>query len=137
MINRIMEYLVGFIFIISAVAKLSDFSNTVHFIMSVFGLGFVIVKSGLIMLSLIEIGIGISFILNIWKNKILFQSIVGLLMFFIFLNLFLMLKGYSNCGCFGTRYESNPIISLIKNLLIVGFMFISNRTNKKPSIAAQ
>lgn len=135
--NRIFEYLVGSILIVSAVAKLFDFSNTVHFMMSVFSLDFVIVKSGLIMLSLIEIGFGIIFILNIWKNKILFQSIVGLLMFFIFLNLFLMLKGYSNCGCFGTRYESNPIISLIKNLLIVGFMFISNRTNKKLRVVPQ
>ncbi len=122
MFKRLIEIVIGLVFIISAVTKLTDFSNTVQFIISITGITFGNVKAGLVVLSLLEFAIGISFLIKAWSRYYIFYFITMLLFLFILLNIYLMVQGYSNCGCFGTHINSTPVASLIKNTLMILFM---------------
>lgn len=122
MLKRSIEIIIGSTFLVSAITKLTDFNNTVNFIISITGTNYSTVKTGLVFLSLLEIAIGISFFVKVWTKSYLFYTITGLLLLFILLNIYLMVQGYSNCGCFGTQIVSSPFASLVKNALIILFM---------------
>ncbi len=122
MMKRIIENIIGLIFIVSAFTKLYDFTNTINLIESITGFGFNIIKFGLIFLSLFEIAIGISFFVKVWTKSYIFYAITVLLLLFILINIYLMVQGYSNCGCFGTQIISSPFASLVKNALMILFM---------------
>ena len=128
--KRIVEYLIAAIFIISALLKLLDFQNTANFISGFSGIGYSTVKPSLILLSSIEMLIGLLFIAKLWENNPAYFGILSLTVFFIIISLFMAFKGYSNCGCFGTQIESYPVISLIKNFLIAAFMIAVKSHNK-------
>lgn len=131
MLRKIIAIVIGFVFVFSALAKLFDFVNTVNFIMSVTGLTYSLSKFGLLTLTFCEIVIGFAFIFNYWRVPIMLYSTYTLIAFFILVNIVLFLRGYSNCGCFGTLIESSPIISLIKNLLIIIYLIAVPYSNNK------
>lgn len=135
MLKRIIEIVIGLVFIVSAAAKLIDFLNTISFFISVTGLDFTLVKTGLIVLLLLEIFIGVSFLINTWKREIIFFSTIGLLSFFIVLNLYFFFKGYTNCGCYGTQFTSTPLTSFLKNIIIFSYLLYAKYSNKKIDFA--
>jgi uncharacterized membrane protein YphA (DoxX/SURF4 family) len=137
MLKNIIEYIIGLVFIASGIAKLFDFSNTIQLIISVSGFDFPIVKAGLILLSFLEIFIGLSFLINFWDKPFVVYCIFSLTGFFILLNLFFIFKGYANCGCFGTHISSSPILSLIKNTLIMSYLFYAKYSGKKMGLTTQ
>lgn len=120
--KRIIEYAIGCLFIFSTVAKLVDFQNTVNFITAFSGMEFYAAKLSLLFLCSAEATIGFSFITRLWKTQRVFLGTLTFMIFFIVVNIAMLIGGYSNCGCFGTQIESDPIFSLIKNLLILAFM---------------
>jgi uncharacterized membrane protein YphA (DoxX/SURF4 family) len=137
MIRKTIEIIIGTIFIASAFAKLYDFSNTIQFIISIFGLSYDLVKVSLILLSLLEFGIGISFLINIWNQSTIIYSIIILLGFFILINIYFLCEGLTNCGCFGTQIESSPLVSLIKNLVITSYLLYSRYSNHRLKLVSQ
>jgi len=137
MLRKTIEIIIGIIFITSACAKLYDFSNTVQFIISISGLSHNFVKVSLIFLSLLEFGIGISFIINIWNRSTIFYPSIILLSFFILLNIHFLCDGLTNCGCFGTQIESSPLVSLIKNLVIITYLLYARYSNRKLKLIAE
>ncbi len=137
MLKKIIEYIIGILFIFSAFTKLYDFSNTIIFFISITGLDFDIIKIGIVALSLLEIAIGISFFINTWNKQIIFYSIISLLSVFIFLNLYFLLKGYSNCGCFGTQIVSSPLVSLFKNIIITVYLLYAHYSRRKLNLVTQ
>jgi len=132
MIKRIIENIIGLLFIFSAVTKLYDFSNTVYLFISIFGLSFHFIKYGLVILSIIEIAIGVSFFINTWATPKTFFAIIILLSSFVFLNGYFHFFGFTNCGCFGTQIISSPISSLIKNIIIILFLTYDYKTKRIP-----
>lgn len=121
------------VFLFSAITKLVDFNNTVYFIDSFLGLGFSITKYSLLLLIVFEVMIALLFATDFWKKKIVLNVTLLLMVCFIFINIFMMLKGFSNCGCLGTMIESDPIISLIKNLfLVTGLLVVKYSYKLKP-----
>jgi uncharacterized membrane protein YphA (DoxX/SURF4 family) len=134
---RIIEIVIGLFFIVSAVTKLIDFPGTISFFISISGLDFALVKTGLIVLSLLEISVGVSFLINTWDKQIIFFSTICLLSFFIVLNIYFFFKGYTNCGCFGTQFTSTPLASLLKNIIICSYLLYAKYSSKKINLAAQ
>jgi len=120
--NKILEIIIGTIFTLSGVAKFFDLQNTVYFIVSFSSLPVSIVKISLAFLIISEFLIGFCFFMNNWKKNLIYNSTLVLLTFFVLTNLYLIIIGYSNCGCYGTKIESSPLVSFIKNLLIIFYM---------------
>jgi uncharacterized membrane protein YphA (DoxX/SURF4 family) len=121
------------IFFFSAITKLVDFNNTIYLINGFIGLGYSVIKYSLLLLIVFEIMIALLFATDFWKREIVLNVTLLLMVSFIFINVFMMLKGYSNCSCFGTMIESNPIISLIKNLfLVTGLLVLKYSNQLKP-----
>jgi hypothetical protein len=137
MLKRIIENIIGLVFIVSAITKLYDFSNTINFLMAVTGFNFNVIKFGLIYLLLLEIAIGISFIINFWHKPVLFYSIFILIIFFVFVNFHLFMRGYANCGCFGTQIVGSPLVSLSKNVLIAVYLLYAKYSIKKIIVVVQ
>ncbi len=131
--ENIIRLLFVLVFLFSAITKLVDFSNTIYFINGFIGLGYSITKYSLLLLIIFEIMIALLFVTDYWKKKIIFNVTLLLMIGFVCINVFMMLKGFSNCGCFGTVIESNPIISLIKNLfLVIGLLVLKYSYKLKP-----
>ncbi len=131
--EKIIRSIFVLIFLFSAITKLVDFNNTIYFINGFLGLGYSITKYSLLSLIVFEIMIALLFATDYWKKEIVLNATLLLMVSFIFINVFMMLKGYSNCGCFGTMIESNPIISLIKNLfLVTGLLVLKYSNQLKP-----
>jgi len=120
--NKIFEIIIGIIFTLSGLAKFFDLQNTVYFIVSFSSLPVSIVKIFLAFLIISEVLIGFCFFMNYWKKKLIYNSTLALLTFFVLTNLYLIIIDYSNCGCYGTKIESSPLVSFIKNLLIIFYM---------------
>lgn len=132
--ENIIRLLFVLVFLFSAITKLLDFNNTIYLINGFLGLGYSITKYALLLLIVLEIVIALVFITDYWKKKIILIPTLLLLIGFISLNVFMMLKCFSNCGCFGTVIESNPLISLIKNLFLFVFLISVKNTYKlKPA----
>ncbi|MEW5842843.1 MAG: MauE/DoxX family redox-associated membrane protein [Bacteroidota bacterium] len=137
MTKRVMENIIGLVFIGSAIAKLLDFNDTIQFLISILGLNFLIVKTALIALSMVEIFIGVSFFINIWKNQIVYSVIISIIVFFILFNVYFFFNSYTNCGCFGTKIESSPLLSLFKNIIILAYLLFVRHSNKKVKLALE
>ncbi len=137
MLKRVIENIIGLVFIVSAITKLYDFQNTVSYIMAITGFDLDIIKFGLIFLLLLEIAIGITFLINTWNKPVLFYSVLSLIIFFILINLNLFLRGYTNCGCFGTQIVSSPLASLLKNAIIAVYLLYTKYSIKKRNVVTQ
>lgn len=133
-IEKIIRYFFAVVFLLSAAAKIMDSRNTIYFISSFMKLGYSFIQYSLLFLIVLEIVIALAFITDYWKKKIILIPTLLLLTGFIFLNIFMIIKGFSNCGCFGTIIESNPVVSLIKNLFLFLFLISIKSTYKlKPA----
>lgn len=137
MTKRVVENIIGLVFIGSAVAKLLDFNNTVQFLISILGLNFLIVKTALITLSLVEIFIGLSFLINVWKIQIVYAVIISVIAFFILFNIYFFFGGYTNCGCFGTKIVSSPLTSFLKNIIILAYLLFAGQSKRKINLAVE
>ena len=136
MLKRLIENIIGLIFIISGVIKYYDFDGTADFIISATGFNYDLIRNLLPVLIVIEIYLGISFCINIWRTTYLFCTIFLIIIFFILINFYFLLHNYSNCGCFGTRVPSTPFSSIIKNIIIALYMLSAKRRMNKLNMAA-
>ena len=137
MLKRIIESIIGMVFIVSGGIKLYDFSNTIQFLISISGLDFEILKISLVVLCFAEIFIGFNLIINTWKKRIIFYSIISMIILFILLNIHFLLKGYANCGCFGTQIISSPLASFLKNIIICAYLLYAKYSINKTNLATQ
>ena len=137
MTKRIIENIIGLIFIVSAIAKLYDFTNTVQFLISISGMSFEIMKAALVALSSLEIFIGISFFFNVWRDQVIYLTIIITVVLFILLNTYFFFKGYANCGCFGTQITSSPLTSFLKNIIIMVYLVYAAHSERKINMAVE
>ncbi len=74
-----------------------------------------------------EFLLGICLLLQFTFNKKIQKITLGLLVFFIGLNLFdyLMYGNDANCGCMGMDISITPLMSVVKNLILVAMVFVS------------
>lgn len=130
-LRNIIRYTLGAVFLISALLKLLDYNSTAELFVSILGLDATLTKISLGMLIIVELIIAYLFIAGYINYKFIFLSVVSLVTVFIVVNLFFLFKGYSNCGCFGIIVSSSPLLSIIKNIiLLLGLYYLKRvKTN--------
>lgn len=123
--STIFTWIIGIVFIISAILKLISVDNFQLYIYSFNILDYN--TSSLLTRVLIglELSLGLGYILN-YCHKILYYSIgIILISFTIFLSILAIQGNSDNCHCFGNIIEFSPIESIIKNILLIILLLFS------------
>jgi len=124
-IKNIVRYVIAILFLVSAITKITDFKNTILFFENIFEVDYFLVKTGLIILILLELFIVYGFIVKGVNSANFYKSVAGLLAVFIMTSLYFEIREINNCGCFGASIESSPLLTIIKNILIIaGLIFL-------------
>lgn len=125
MIRNFIKYFLSILFLFSAIAKLYDYNSTVELFESLLSIDFQIAKVLLFLIILIESICALLIVTESIQKRFLFQAVVGLISVFIITNIFFAIRGFINCGCFGSKIISSPVISIIKNIfLLIGFYYL-------------
>ncbi len=134
-LQNIVRHILGIIFLLSAILKLIDFNATAELFTNLLGLEITIAKLLLCTLILIEIVISYLLFANHIKNNLIIFFVSGMIVAFIIVNLFFFVKGNNNCGCFGNSVESSPLVSIVKNLLMLfGVYYLRYNVRQKDLI---
>lgn len=116
---KLIEYSIALLYCFSAVVKLIDFNNSKIFIAELITINLATANILLMLLIFIELIIALLLLTGKLKVKIFSTVLILITVGFIIINIFMLAKGYTNCGCFGTVIESSPLITIIKNLLVL------------------
>jgi len=128
--KELIKYLIATVFLISALAKLVDFKNTIDFFFNVSQLDYSIVKILIVTIILFELVIVFFLVKELYTLNTIYVSIILLLFFFILLNAIFLYLEIENCGCFGTKIITNPLISLIKNMMMIVLLIFLKKNTK-------
>ncbi len=139
--TRIIQLLVGVLFILSGLVKANDplglsykmqeffelwnsglqeghfiFRNRLIQLFDFFHLYSLALSVGMIAL---EIVTGVALLIG-WKKKFILFLLLGLILFFTFLTGYAYLSGkFTNCGCFGDCLPITPLTSFVKDLVLL------------------
>lgn len=131
-LQNIIRNILGIVFLLSAILKLADYKATAVLFANLIGFEIGYAKIFLGVLILLEIIISYVFLADFIKNNFIYYSVSGMITIFIITNLVFLLKGYNNCGCFGSTIESSPLVSIIKNIIMLyGVYYLRNNTHQK------
>ncbi len=135
-IIRILSILLGIVYLVSGIAKAADINAFVDNIIQ-YG------SPSLRMLAPIIVGVEIiiGFALIVWqKTKAIAQISFWILIFFTTIFSYgYLVNGISDCGCFGNVIKMSPLISILRNITMIGFSgliwkyLILNPTNNSTS----
>lgn len=123
MIQNIIKYFLGMVFLFSAITKLIDYHSTVELFENLLAINIISAKILLSVLILVELIITYLIVGDYIEKKFVFQTIIGMLLIFLFVSILFGVYGYSNCGCFGAEIISSPLISIAKNILLLSLLF--------------
>lgn len=126
-----LRFFISIVFFVSAVTKIADFQNTVIFFKDIFALSILVVKPMLMLLVLAEIIISGLVVFNLFNMQNIYTCIIYLLLFFNLIGIYLIAMRVDNCGCFGTEYTVKPISTIIKNIILIGIVFILRKKENK------
>ena len=132
---QLIRYFVGLLFVFSGLVKANDpkgLSYKMQEFFEVWGLhGWDKYTLPLaVVLNTAEIFLGVAFLIS-WRPKLINRSILGLLVFFTLLTGYTYVTGLpKNCGCFGDCLPISPLMSFLKDLLLLLFILISFRLQK-------
>lgn len=122
LIFNIIKYFVGLFFLLSAVMKLVDFQNSVLFFSDVFNLTFGWSKFGLFLIILLELVFAAAMMQKKFKIQLVYSAMIVALVLFSGVSLVFFGLGLENCGCFGTIVQTDPILTIGKNILLIGLV---------------
>lgn len=126
-LRNIIRYILAIVFLLLSILKLADYKTTAELFTSILGLEIALVKIFLGVLTLLELIIAYLFVSDYIKRNLILLSITGIIITFLIVNLFFLVKGYRNCGCFGNTVSSSPLLSIIKNaILLIGLYYLWN-----------
>lgn len=122
--------LIGAIFVFSALAKgldlfavtakINDYANILNITIP----GSLSEIGGMCLIA-IELIMGLCMIRGIY-SKLIFYGTIILLLFFLCLTLVVAVSGrFEDCGCFGSVYEGSPLMSFVKNVILVIFTLLT------------
>lgn len=124
LLTTIIRLLLGVFFIGTAVLKLLSIDNFEIYIYS-FGLfSYTWTTFFSRLLIFIELVIGISLVLKICFKQIWWLTLLMMVSFTLFLVYTALFRNDSNCHCFGSLVELNPIQSIFKNIIVIVLLLI-------------
>ena len=114
----------GVFFIVTAILKLLSIDSFEIYIYSfgIFGFGTTTFLSRLLIF--IELSIGLFLILKIWFKQIWWLTMLMMAGFTLFLVYAAIFRNDSNCHCFGSLVELNPMQSIFKNIIVIALLFV-------------
>ena len=116
--------LLGVFFIGTAVLKLLSIDSFEVYIYSFGIVNFITVTFLSRLLIFLELAIGISLILKIYFKQIWWLTMLMMAGFTLFLIYAAIFRDDSNCHCFGSLVELNPIQSIIKNIITIALLLL-------------
>ena len=116
--------MLGVFFIGTAVLKLLSIDNFELYIYSFGVFDFVYATFLSRLLIFIELIIGISFILKIYYKQIWWLTMLMMVGFTLLLVYAAIFRNDSNCHCFGSLVELNPMQSIFKNIIVIALLFV-------------
>lgn len=122
LVQSIIRIILGCTFLLSAALKLISIENFELYVYSFGFFSFVIVSFLTRILIVCEFLIGVGLIFRIFYKQTWWAAVAMLCGFSLFLVYAAVFRGDENCHCFGDVIELNPIPSIIKNVLIFGFL---------------
>lgn len=134
----ILKSLLSIVFLLSAIAKQWDFINTVSYFSKLLNIDFMMTKYIVAFFIFAELIIAFMVTFNYLIKTPVYKIVISFTIFFIFFNLYFLLKGYTNCGCFGTEFISSPVFSIIKNAALLFILYLLNniyQSEKKRNIS--
>lgn len=123
-LHNTIRLLLGVFFIVTAVLKLLSIDSFEIYIYSfgIFGFGTTTFLSRLLIF--IELSIGLFLILKIWFKQIWWLTMLVMAGFTLFLVYAAIFRNDSNCHCFGSLVELNPMQSIFKNIIVIALLFV-------------
>ncbi len=122
LIFNIIKYFVGLFFLVSAVLKLVDFQNSILFFSDIFKLTFGWSKFGLFLIILLELVFASAMMQTKFKIQLVYSAMIVILLLFSGISLIFFGLDIENCGCFGTIIQTDPILTIGKNILLIGLI---------------
>lgn len=127
--NRMLILPAG-VLLFSAMAKLIDFENTLMFIREICFLSVPIIEWLLYSLIFLELMLAAWLLWIPFLRFLLYFALTVLLTAFSLFAIYLMISGFKNCGCFGTRIVSHPLFTLVKNSVMIAMLVYLYKTEK-------
>jgi uncharacterized membrane protein YphA (DoxX/SURF4 family) len=123
-VKKILAYLVGLVFILSALTKLLTIDSFEMFLYSFgfFKLNHIMILSRVLIGA--ELVIGIIFLLRIYVKPLSYFTLVILFLFTAFIVYLELSPSKEDCHCFGTIIRLSNIASIIKNIVLAGIVIV-------------
>ncbi len=129
--KNIVRWLLGALFVASAIMKLLSIDTFQIYVFSFNILSFAFTEIAARLLIFTELVLGLMLILKLHYRPVWWLSTLLTAGFTLFLCYVVLFRHDANCHCFGDIIEVDPLTSIFKNLfLIVLFIFIYNSGNK-------
>ena len=119
---------IGSVFIIAAILKLIAIDEFEIYIYSFDVLSFLLTTFVSRIIIIGEFVLGLFLILKINYRFVWKISLVILILFTLFLTYAAIFRQDSNCHCFGEFVELNPLESIVKNLILILLLLLSQRS---------
>lgn len=124
---RILQILLGLVFIVSAIFKMADMDRFEIYVYSYhffsLNFSFLVARAAII----VELVLGLGLVLNLFNKLMWWGSAVMLLGYTGFLVYALVLGRTDNCHCFGDYLQFNPWQSIIKNVVLLALFALIYR----------
>ena len=117
--------LLGAFFVVSAIAKWVDID---HFEIHVFSYNLLSLNASFLVARLVivaELLVGIGLMSDIWHRFVNACTLLMLVGFTLFLGYAALVGRTDNCQCMGSLLEMNPVQSMLKNALLLLFLWIA------------
>lgn len=124
LIKDILRIGIGSVFIIAAILKLISIDEFELYIYSFGILNFLVTSFFSRLLIAGEIILGFLLIFKIYYKFTWCATMTIQMLFTLFLTYTAIFRNDANCHCFGNLIELSPIESIVKNLVIIGLLFL-------------
>lgn len=128
---RILQILLGLVFIVSAILKIADMDRFEIYVYSYhffsLNLSFLVARAAII----VELVLGLGLVFNLFHKLMWWGSVLMLLIYTGFLVYALVLGRTDNCHCFGDYLQFNPWQSILKNMVLLALFAIIYRVKSR------
>ncbi|MCR4848217.1 MAG: hypothetical protein K5920_05160 [Bacteroidales bacterium] len=128
---RILQILLGLLFIVSAILKIADMDRFEIYVYSYhffsLNLSFLVARAAIIL----ELVLGMGLVFNIFNKLIWWGSVLMLLGYTGLLVYAMVLGRTDNCHCFGDYLQFNPWQSIIKNVVLLALFALIYRVKSR------
>lgn len=128
---RILQILLGLVFIVSAILKIADMDRFEIYVYSYhffsLNLSFLVARAAII----VELALGLGLVFNLFHKLMWWGSVLMLLIYTGFLVYALVLGRTDNCHCFGDYLQFNPWQSILKNVVLLALFAIIYRVKSR------